>query len=122
MEAPPILSKIRERLTRDNSGHLAADYSDEYMPIGGYAAIMGTYSFVFGGGPLLAKNAARIPERLSAADVVLLGIATHKQSRIITKDWVTIPLRVLFHPVQKVAAGGRGARGVEGKRHPSRDR
>ena len=62
----------------------------------------------------------RFPERYSLADVVLLGVATHKYSRVLTKDRVTSGLRAPFvryrhdagpSEVEEAARGGRAARG-----------
>lgn len=62
----------------------------------GYAAFMGVYGAVSAG--LLGIGAAR-RDQISVpgpVDVVLLGLATNKLSRLITKDAVTTPLRAPF--------------------------
>jgi hypothetical protein len=41
-----------------------------------------------------ARNSKdELPEKINFADLLLLGVATHKLSRIIAKDRVTSPLR-----------------------------
>jgi hypothetical protein len=70
-----------------------------------------------------ASRADRLPERIDARDLVLLGVATHKLARIVTKDKVTRPLRAPFTEVEgKGAPGeleerprGRGARRAVGE-------
>jgi len=74
------------------------------MPLDGYAALLGTYVAVFGG--LLLASRRRVPERVGAADVALLGVATHKIGRIITKDWVTSPVRAPFTQYSGSTGGG----------------
>ncbi|MEV0134386.1 DUF1360 domain-containing protein [Dactylosporangium sp. NPDC050688] len=63
-------------------------------PLRGYATVMA----VFGAAVTTAAGVAkltgkRLPERPPVADLALLAIATHKVSRLITKDAVTSPLR-----------------------------
>jgi hypothetical protein len=79
--------------------------SPDEMPLEGYAVLLGAYSVLFGA--LLAAAAGRrSADRLSAADVVLAGVATHKIGRIVTRDWVTSPLRAPFTEYQESTGGG----------------
>ncbi len=67
------------------------------MPVGAYALLLALYPAVFG--VMLAaarRRSASAPERASLQDIALLGIATHKLARLITKDWVTSPIRAPF--------------------------
>ncbi|MEJ7576012.1 MAG: DUF1360 domain-containing protein [Pyrinomonadaceae bacterium] len=67
------------------------------MPLASYAVLLGIYNTAFAGLLLAAKNSNhKLPERIGYADLVLLGLATHKASRIIAKDRVTSPLRAPF--------------------------
>ncbi|MBA3321703.1 MAG: DUF1360 domain-containing protein [Pyrinomonadaceae bacterium] len=70
----------------------------EEMPLAGYAKLLGIYHAAFAGLLLLAaKQSGRpSPERVGYADLLLLGMATHKLSRIISLDRVTSPLRAPF--------------------------
>lgn len=69
----------------------------EEMPLASYAATVGVFNAAFAALLLAAKNSGRpLPERIGYGDLVLLGVATHKLSRIITKDRVTSPLRAPF--------------------------
>ncbi len=88
---------------------LFAGYSQENRPLGAYAGLAGIYNAVFAGALLAAKNRRRpLPERISPGDIALLGVATHKLSRLLTKDWVTSPLRAPFVEF-------RGASGLPGE-------
>jgi Protein of unknown function (DUF1360) len=79
-----------------------AEAFDDYAPpasrppMGSYAALTG----IFGAGLLGFIAAARrnpgLPERLDAADTLLVGVGAHKLSRLIAKDKVTSFLRAPF--------------------------
>ena len=83
-------------------------YSDQprEMPLAGYSALLGVYlagfGFLFGS----VWSRRDRTERVGVRDAVLFGVATHKIGRIITKDWVTSPLRAPFTRYQKSAGGG----------------
>lgn len=71
-------------------------------PLGGYVATLGTYAAVVGGLAVAARASGRtLPERPSTQDVVLASIATHKLSRLLTKESVTSPLRAPFTRYQE---------------------
>jgi len=96
------------RRVRDRVARLRAAYAPhEHRPLDGYLAAMGTYA-----GVALAMAAAarttgrRAPERPTTADVVLLSIATHKLSRMLSKDAVTSPLRAPFTRYDRPIGGG----------------
>jgi hypothetical protein len=68
----------------------------EDLPIGGYAAMMTVFMGTFVGLVAAARKADVLPGRVSFRDIALLGVATHKLTRIVTREKVTIPLRVPF--------------------------
>jgi hypothetical protein len=58
---------------------------------------MGLYGTVAAGAAGVARRLnRRPPERITAWDVLLFGVATHKLSRMLSKDSVTSPLRAPF--------------------------
>src|SRR3954453_2690708 len=66
----------------------------EQIPLGGYAVLMTAFNAVlFAGMRLLRRD---LPERVSAADLALLTVGTHKLSRTIAKDKVMSPIRAPF--------------------------
>jgi hypothetical protein len=73
----------------------AGDEADE-LPIGGYAAMMAIFLGSFVGLVTIARATRALPERVPVRDIALLGVATHKLTRIVTRERVTIPLRVPF--------------------------
>jgi hypothetical protein len=87
------VDKVRAAARREADAYSAG----EERPLGGYVATMGTYAAsvaaLVGAGALAGR---RLPERVEPYDVALLGVATHKLSRLVTKDTVTAPLRAPF--------------------------
>lgn len=84
-----VLARVREA---------AAGYAPgRGRPLGGYLMTLGGYLGFAGGLATLARLTGHAPpERIDPRDVVLLGIATHKVSRMLAKDSVTSPLRAPF--------------------------
>lgn len=76
----------------------AAAYAPgERRPLRGYVAIMGTYAaFVAGAAGLARASGRQLPEDVRPWDLALLSLATHKITRIVTKDSITSPLRAPF--------------------------
>jgi hypothetical protein len=75
-----------------------AGYSPQQeLPLATYAGMTGVFLAGFGGSLLVIRLAGKeLPERIAAADLVLLGLATHKLSRVVAKDKVTSFLRAPF--------------------------
>src|SRR5918997_3599265 len=91
----------------------------ERPPFGAYAALTAAFNAAFAGALAAAARQGRLPERIEPGDVVLVGVATHKLSRLITKDRVMAFARAPFTEYQE--PGGPGeveerARGRNGLR------
>lgn len=79
----------------------------ERPPLLSYASLMLLFGAFFGGGLLAARKQGRdLPERIEVADLTLIGVASHKLSRLIGKDKVTSPLRAPFTELE--GDGGPG--------------
>lgn len=76
---------------------------EERPPFRTYAALAATFNAAFAGALVAARRSGRLPDRVSAQDVVLIGTASHKLSRLIAKDKVTSFARAPFTEYQ-----GRG--------------
>jgi hypothetical protein len=63
-------------------------------PLASYAILIAVWGSAFGGA--LAACRRRLPSALSLGDLLLIGTATHKLSRTITRDRVTAPVRAPF--------------------------
>lgn len=88
-------------------GGLYSGYSKEYRPLNSYAVLMGLYAGTYVACVLiLNRNKRRLPDNLRVKDLALLGLATHKLSRIITHDWVTSPIRAPFTEFDKSTGAG----------------
>lgn len=66
-------------------------HADDDRPLAGYLALLGSYTAVFGTLSVLGRE--RLPGTLSAPDLALGAIATHKLSRMLTEEPITSPLR-----------------------------
>lgn len=89
-------------------GGPAAGYADHHHPLGGYAALAATFGTLLAGGLVALERSGRpLPERgLSSRDLVLAGIATHKLTRLISRDRVTQFARAPFTQFQDDAGQG----------------
>lgn len=65
----------------------------ERVPLTGYGAALLVYGVTLS---LALRVAGRRKVRTRWSEIALLGLATHKLSRIVTKDFVTAPLRAPF--------------------------
>ncbi len=69
----------------------------EGRPLPGYLMAMGSYAVLIGAVSAVGRlTGTRLPERFSLGDTALVSIATHKASRLLTKEAVTSPLRAPF--------------------------
>ncbi|KJK46871.1 hypothetical protein UK23_22210 [Lentzea aerocolonigenes] len=73
-------------------------YADgERRPLLGYLASLCSYGALVGVATAVGRQrGTRLPERFSAGDTVLLALATHKASRLVTKSSITSVLRAPF--------------------------
>jgi hypothetical protein len=65
-------------------------------PLAGYAALMGLYGAAVAAGATVVRRRNRPLPDVRPFDLVLIGVATHKLARRVTKDSVTSPLRAPF--------------------------
>jgi hypothetical protein len=93
---------------------------DTGRPVRGYAVVLGTYAAVVSTLGLVARRTGTsLPGRVGLTDAALLGVATHKASRMLTKDSVTAPLRAPFARFDEETGMGEVNESVtgEGTRH-----
>jgi uncharacterized protein DUF1360 len=72
-------------------------------PMVSYAILMATWGGSFAGFLAAWSRRRGLPDSVPLRDVLLVGIATHKLSRTITRDRVTAPVRA---PFTKIAGPG----------------
>lgn len=69
----------------------------EGRPLPGYLMAMGSYAVLAGTVSAVGRlTGVRLPDRFSLGDTALVSVATHKASRLLTKEAVTSPLRAPF--------------------------
>ena len=74
----------------------------ERPPFTAYAAFAALFSTGVAGALVTAKRSGRgLPERIAASDLLLIGTATHKLSRLVAKDKVTVFVRAPFTQYQE---------------------
>jgi hypothetical protein len=75
--------------------------------IAGYLGSMGTFAALWATTHRAVSRSGRAwPSRWAASDVLLGSVATHKLSRIISKEGVTTPLRAPFTEFEGEAGAG----------------
>ncbi len=75
---------------------LFSGYADSYQPMGGYIALATVFNAGLVTALILAERRGGLPEEIETRDIVVLGLATHKLARLLTKDSVTSFLRAPF--------------------------
>src|SRR3954468_16240054 len=69
----------------------------ERPPFGIYAALAGIFNAAYAGALVAARRSGRqLPAEVSGKDVVLIGTASHKLSRLLSKDKIPAFLRAPF--------------------------
>jgi hypothetical protein len=111
---PAMEATTRERGTPGTAGlaEKAQQVKQQYThgedkPLGSHLILVAIYNALVGLFFLWrARSGRSFPERVGAGDLLMAGVATHKLSRIISKDRVTAPLRAPFTEFQE--DGGPG--------------
>ncbi len=93
----PVTEPLRE---------MAREYDAAPDKLAGYAALLAVYGTgVTGFGLFMRRTGRRLPDRVDPSDVVLLGVATFKLSRFISRDAVTGVVRAPFTTRRANATG-----------------
>ena len=95
------LAKAAESELKSYAGERANE-----LPIGGYAAMLGFFVGSFAALTLTARRLGALPSSLPLRDIALLGVATHKLTRIVTRERIAIPLRMPFATYQGTDGAG----------------
>jgi hypothetical protein len=88
--------------TRMSVNSLEQDTFAAYAPekaedLRGYGVLMGVFSALAGTFAVWFRASGReLPDRIEGRDLVLMTVASHKASRLLSKDRVTSPLRAPF--------------------------
>jgi hypothetical protein len=108
MDSP--VNAVRELAQKvdDVVDHEIEAYSlDVERPLRPYAAFIASYASAVAGGALLARRrGVRLPERVGFGDLALLAVATHKVSRLLSKESIGAVVRAPFTEfVEPIGAG-----------------
>ncbi len=84
-----------------------SDKARDDRPLGAYGGLVALFSaewvlFFLG----VKRSGRALPERIELRDLLLLGVATHKVARIVTKEMVTSAVRAPFTRFEAPAGGG----------------
>jgi hypothetical protein len=102
-------------LDRDQTPVVGGDYAPgEERPLRGYAALMGVYGGAVAAGVVALRRRNRTLADVRLADVALVGVATHKLARRMSKDSVTSPLRAPFTRYEGVSGPAELQEGARG--------
>ncbi|WP_367127991.1 DUF1360 domain-containing protein [Saccharothrix sp. HUAS TT1] len=102
---------ITDILRRVSSAYSAG----ERRPLSGYLATLCSYGALVAGATALGRRAGvRLPERVAVADAILMSLATHKASRLLTKGAVTSVLRAPFTKFEGPAGAAEVHESVRG--------
>jgi hypothetical protein len=92
----------------------------EQRPLAGYLGAMGGYAGLVALATAAGRaRGVRLPERVSWSDTVLVSVAVHKASRLLTKSTITSALRAPFTRFEGPTGEGEVAESVPpgGHRH-----
>jgi len=96
--------------SEDREGACAAafsGYSDKPLPLVQYSLFLVLFNLAFAVFLGLSRQTGRrLPERISLGDILLVGLATFKLSRTLSKEAVTSPLRAPFTHFVECAGEG----------------
>lgn len=101
-----------QAITHDLRRHHVIGRGHEEEPLVDYALVMSTFLALTGVSVVRAVARGAMPERVPISDVLLLGLATTRLTRLVTREKVT---RVVRAPFTEVDAD---ARQDEVKEHP----
>ncbi|CAN5523294.1 DUF1360 domain-containing protein [soil metagenome] len=91
--AGEMKDRVVEAAKREEAAYSA---SGEVRPLGSFVGVMGVYSVVTVALGLVVRRRRALPVRFAAGDLALMAVATHRVSRLLSKDPVTSPLRAPF--------------------------
>jgi hypothetical protein len=100
---------------RENEGLIQGYAPNQDVPLAAYATLIGIFGSMLA--VLLAnrKTQERAPAKVPIADVILLGAAAHRLSRVVANDRVTAALRAPFTRYVDSPGGGEVEEEPRGK-------
>ena len=91
----------------DTAAEAFSGYAHEHRPLRAYGVLTGTFGAAFAAALSGAVGSGRpLPARMGLGDILLMGVATHKLSRLLAKDKVTSFIRAPFTEYQEASGHG----------------
>jgi hypothetical protein len=85
-------------------------------PLGGYAVLMAGFAALAAAFSAWFRTSGReLPERMDGRDLALITVATHKASRLLTKDRVSSAIRAPFTRFEDDAGPGEVSEAARGR-------
>jgi hypothetical protein len=107
VETQNPVEQVAQRVERAVDDEISAYSAGHERPLRSYAAFMATYTGAVACGAAVARRrGVRLPERVQLGDLALLAVATHKTSRLLTKDSITAVVRAPFTEFVKPIGAG----------------
>lgn len=101
---------------RERDAAREREVRDRDLPLGGYGALAAAFNIGAAAIGAAAERMAaeKVPRKFKTVDLLVLGLATYRLSRLISKDLVTRPLR---KPFTRLESYGDNPHEVEEKPH-----
>ncbi len=109
--AVEAVESVRDRLEREEQEHTGG----AERPLGGYAVLLSVYFVTVVGFGLVVRRRRTLPVRPAAADLALAAVATHKISRMLSKDSVLATVRMPFTRFEEPCGSGEVNESVRGQ-------
>lgn len=104
------------RMSLHERGPFRGHSPSQQRPLGGYAALTGSFgAAVLTFSAWFARSGRRVPERMATGDVVLVAVATHKASRLLSKSRAASTIRAPFTEFQDDAGPGEVSEAARGQ-------
>lgn len=101
--------------TLDDLGWFAGHSPEQEFPLRGYAVLMSVFASLAGLFSVWLRRTGReLPDRIGPGDMAVLTVATHKASRLLTKDKVTSTVRAPFTRFQGSEGAGEVSEAARG--------
>ncbi len=105
-----VVDSVRSRLEHEEEEHA---HGTE-RPIGGYMVLLGSYALMVLSLGIVVRRRRHMPVRPAPADLALVAVATHKISRMLSKDTVLAAVRMPFTRFEEAAGEGEVNESVRG--------
>ncbi|MDQ3306525.1 MAG: DUF1360 domain-containing protein [Actinomycetota bacterium] len=116
MSTATVESGPTEKLRAHLAEEQAAYAHGEDRPLASFGAVIAIYSAVVGALAFVVRRSGRpLPAKVGIGDVALISVATHKLSRLFSKDPITSPLRAPFTRFEGTSGEAELAEEVRGK-------